>query len=58
MAWTKVEEIKIRNWTVLVVAGEMTIEEIQEKYMEEVQKRVDAWLETERVKLQAEATEI
>ena len=58
MAWTKVEEIKIRNWTVLVVAGEMTIEEIQEKYRKEVQKRVDAWLETERVKLQAEATEI
>ena len=43
MAWTKVEEIKIRNWTVLVVSGEMTIEEIQEKYKEEVQKRVDAW---------------
>ena len=58
MAWTKVEEIKIRNWTVLVVAGEMTIEEIQEKYRKEVQKRVDAWFETERVKLQAEATEI
>ena len=58
MAWTKVEEIKIRNWTVLVVAGEMTIEEIQEKYRKEVQKRVDAWLETERAKLQAEATEI
>ena len=58
MAWTKVEEIKIRNWTVLVVAEEMTIEEIQEKYRKEVQKRVDAWFETERVKLQAEATEI
>ena len=58
MAWTKVEEIKIRNWTVLVVAGEMTIEEIQEKYRKEVQKRVDAWFEAERVKLQAEATEI
>ena len=42
MAWTKVEEIKIRNWTVLVVSGEMTIEEIQEKYRKEVQKRVDA----------------
>ena len=58
MALTKVEEIKIRNWTVLVVAGEMTIEEIQEKYRKEVQKRVDAWFETERVKLQSEATEI
>ena len=43
MAWTKVEEIKIRNWTVLVVAGEMTIEEIPAKYRKEVQKRVDAW---------------
>ena len=57
MAWTKVKEIKIRNWTVLVVAGEMTIEEIPEKYREEVQKCVDAWFETERVKLQAEAAE-
>ena len=47
MAWTKVEEIKIRNWTVLVVAGEMTIEEIPEKYREEVQKRVDAWFTAE-----------
>ena len=47
MAWTKVEEIKIRNWTVLVVAEEMTIEEIPEKYREEVQRRVDAWFTAE-----------
>ena len=47
MALTKVEEIKIRNWTVLVVAGEMTIEQVPEKYQEEVQKRVDAWFTAE-----------
>ena len=47
MAWTKVEEIKIRNWTVLVVAGEITIEQVPEKYREEVQKRVDAWFTAE-----------
>ena len=47
MAWTKVEEIKIRNWTVLVVAGEMTIEQVPLKYREEVQKRVDAWFTAE-----------
>ena len=45
MAWTKVEEIKIRNWTVLVVSGEMTIEEIQEKYRAEVQRRFDHWFD-------------
>ena len=45
MSLIKVEEIKIRNWTVLVVSGEMAIEEIPEKYMEEVQKRVDHWFD-------------
>ena len=45
MAWTKVEEIKIRNWTILVVSGDMKIEDIPEKYREEVQARVDAWFD-------------
>ena len=57
MAWTKVEEIRIRNWTVLVVAGEMTIDEVPEKYRAEVQTRVDAWFEAEALATQ-QATEI
>ena len=57
MAWTKVEEIRIRNWTVLVVAGEMTIDEVPEKYRAEVQTRVDAWFTAEALKAQ-QATEI
>jgi len=43
MAWTKVDEIYIRNYTTLVVGLKMKIEDVTEKYQEEVQKRVDAW---------------
>lgn len=43
MAWTFWDLRKIENYTVLVVGGDMTIEEVPEKYREEVQKRVDAW---------------
>ena len=47
MAWTKVEEIKLRNWTILVVSGDKTIDQVPEKYREEVQRRVDAWFTAE-----------
>ena len=47
MVWTKVEEIKLRNWTILVVSGDKTIDQVPEKYREEVQRRVDAWFTAE-----------
>ena len=47
MAWTKVDEMYIKNYTGLIVAGQMTIEQVPVKYQEEVQKRVDAWFTAE-----------
>ena len=43
MAWTKIDEIYIRNYTTLVVGWKMKIEDVPEKYRTDVQKRVDAW---------------
>ena len=52
MAWTKVDEMYIKNYTGLIVAGKMTIEQVPIKYQEEVQKRVDAWFTAEALKVQ------
>ena len=57
MAWTKVDEIYIRNYTTLVVGLKMKIEDVTEKYQEEVQKRVDAWFTAEALATQ-QATKI
>mgnify|MGYP000918879969 CR=1 FL=1 len=43
MSWTKLDEMYISRYTIVVVGGKMKIEEIPEKYREEVQRRVDAW---------------
>lgn len=53
MAWTKWDLMYIERYTKMVVGGEMTIEQVPEKYREEVQRRVDAWF-TEQAKLNAE----
>ena len=58
MAWTKVDEMYIKNYTGLIVAGKMTIDQVPLKYQEEVQKRVDAWFTEEALRLKAESTEI
>ena len=58
MAWTRVQELQIASYTRLIVACQKTIEDVPESLRVEVQYRVDHWFETERVKLQAEATEI
>ena len=47
MAWTKVDEIYIKNYTCLIVAGKMTIDQVPLKYQAEVQKRVDTWFTSE-----------
>ena len=57
MAWTFWDLRKIENYTGLIVAGQMTIEQVPIKYQEEVQKRVDAWFTVEALKAQ-QATEI
>ncbi len=47
MAWTYWDLRKIENYAGLIVAGQMTIDQVPLKYQEEVQKRVDAWFTVE-----------
>ena len=54
MAWTFWDLKKIENYTCLIVAGKMTIEQVPVKYQEEVQKRVNAWFTAEALKPQSE----
>ena len=57
MAWTYWDLKKIENYTGLIVAGQMTIEQVPLKYQAEVQKRVDAWFTAEALATQ-QATKI
>ena len=43
MSLTKLDEMYISRYTIVVVSGTMTIERVPLKYQEEVQKRVDVW---------------
>ena len=52
MAWTFWDLKKIENYTGLIVAGKMTIEQVPEKYRAEVQKRVDTWFTSEALAAQ------
>ena len=54
--WTKIDEMYLKRYTIAVVGGQMTIEQVPIKYQEEVQKRVDAWFTVEALKAQ-QATE-
>ncbi len=54
--WTKIDEMYFKRYTIAVVGGTMTIEQVPVKYQEEVQKRVDAWFTTESLASQ-QATE-
>ncbi len=56
MAWTKVDEMYIKNYAGLIVAGKMTIDQVPLKYQAEVQKRVNAWFTSEALASQ-QATE-
>ena len=56
MAWTKIDEMYLKRYTIAVVGGTMKIEQVPVKYQEEVQKRVDAWFEAEALATQ-QATE-
>ena len=47
MAWTYWDLKKIENYTVLVVVGQMTIEQVPVKYQEEVKIRVDNWFKAD-----------
>ena len=57
MAWTFWDLRKIENYAGLIVAGQMTIEQVPLKYQEEVQVRVDAWFTAEALETQ-QATKI
>ncbi len=54
MAWTKIDEMYLKRYTIAVVGGTMTIEQVPVKYQEEVQARVDAWFAVEALKPQSE----
>ena len=54
MAWTKIDEMYLKRYTVAVVGGTMTIEQVPVKYQEEVQKRVNAWFTAEDLAAQQE----
>ena len=47
MEWTKIDEMYLKRYTIAVVGGTMTIEQVPVKYQEEVQKRVEAWFTVE-----------
>jgi hypothetical protein len=49
MAWTKVDEAWLKRYTIAVVGGDMTIDQVPTKYQEEVQRRVDAWFTTKAI---------
>ena len=53
MAWTFWDLRKIENYTGLIVAGQMTIDQVPVKYQEEVQARVDAWFTAKVTELQS-----
>ncbi len=42
MAWTKIDEMYLKRYTIAVLGGTMTIEQVPVKYREEVQQRVEA----------------
>ena len=52
MAWTFWDLRKIENYTGLIVAGQMTIDQVPLKYQAEVQKRVDTWFTSEALAAQ------
>jgi len=56
MDWTRIDEMWLKRYTVAVVCGDMSLEEVPEKYREEVRTRVLAWFE-EKAKAEALATE-
>ena len=55
--WIKIDEMYLKRYTIAVVGGTMTIEQVPIKHQEEVQKRVDAWFTVEALVTQ-QATEI
>ena len=52
MAWTKIDEMYLKRYTIAVVGGAMTIDQVPVKYQEEVQARVDAWFKAEALAAQ------
>ena len=47
MAWTKIDEMYLKRYTIAVVGGTMTTEQVPLKYQEEVKIRVENWFKTD-----------
>ena len=50
--WIKIDEMYLKRYTIAVVGGTMTIDEVPVKYQAEVQKRVDTWFTSEALAAQ------
>lgn len=43
--FTKIQEIKIKNYVTLIVSGQMSLESIEVELQEEVQRRVEHYFD-------------
>ena len=43
--FTKIQEIKIKNYVTLVVSGQMSLESVEVELQEEVQRRVEHYFD-------------
>ena len=43
--FTKIQEIKIKNYVTLIVSGQMSLESVEVELQEEVQRRVEHYFD-------------
>ena len=43
--FTKIQEIKIKNYVTLIVSGQMSLENVELESQEEVQRRVESYFD-------------
>ena len=43
--FTKIQEIKIKNYVTLIVSGQMSLESVEVEIQEEVQRRVESYFD-------------
>ena len=43
--FTKIQKIKIKNYTTLIVSGQMSLENVELELQEEVQRRVEYYFD-------------
>ena len=48
--WTKIDEVKIKRYVIAVAGDDMTLEQVPEKYREEVRIRVEEMMRIDAAK--------